>query len=284
MATQPRACSSALVDVFYRPIERVYMAMLRWSMRHRWVIVLACAGGARLAACPLGKAVHEGLRPRRRSGRSSRSTCARPRARASQSTALIGRAHGARDPRAHPGRELHTLMTIGDTDQRTPNKASIYVRLIDPEERAQTSIELMASVRNEIVATPAQGPAHRRLARSTPSTAASPPRRCSTASTGPDLDKLRRVRRQASCDELKKVPGAVDVDTNLVVGKPELQVSIDREKAADLGVQVADVAQTLQLLVGGLKVSTYAENGEDYDVRARAERPTARGDGRACRW
>ncbi|MHB1846098.1 MAG: efflux RND transporter permease subunit, partial [Deltaproteobacteria bacterium] len=71
----------------------------------------------------------------------------------------------------------------------------------------------------------------------------------------------------------KKVPGAVDVDTNLVLGKPELDVSIDREKAADLGVQVADIAGTLQLLVGGLKVSTYAESGEDYDVRARADLP-----------
>src|SRR6185369_16621053 len=71
---------------------------------------------------------------------------------------------------------------------------------------------------------------------------------------------------------LKKVPGAVDVDSNLVVGKPELQVSIDREKAADLGVQVSDIAQTLQLLVGGLKVSSYAEAGEDYDIRARADK------------
>ncbi len=30
-----------LVDAFYRPIERVYMAMLRWVMRHRWVVVVA---------------------------------------------------------------------------------------------------------------------------------------------------------------------------------------------------------------------------------------------------
>ena len=67
------------------------------------------------------------------------------------------------------------------------------------------------------------------------------------------------------------MPGAVDVDTTLVVGKPELQVSIDREKAADLGVQVADIAQTLQLLVGGLKVSTYAERRRGLR-RARARR------------
>jgi HAE1 family hydrophobic/amphiphilic exporter-1 len=88
---------------------------------------------------------------------------------------------------------------------------------------------------------------------------------------GPDLEKLAEYSAKMAA-ELKKVPGAVDVDTNLVVGKPELQVSIDREKAADLGVQVADIAQTLQLLVGGLKISSYAEKGEDYDVRARAER------------
>jgi multidrug efflux pump subunit AcrB len=46
-------------------------------------------------------------------------------------------------------------------------------------------------------------------------------------------------------------------------------VYIDRDRAAVLGVQVADIAQTLQLLVGGQKVSTYAEAGEQYDIRLR---------------
>src|SRR5262249_34903056 len=88
---------------------------------------------------------------------------------------------------------------------------------------------------------------------------------------GPDLGKLAEYSQKIIA-QLKKVPGAVDVDTNFVVGKPELQVHIDREKAADLGVQVSDIAMTLQLLVGGLKISDYGENGENYDVRARAER------------
>jgi multidrug efflux pump subunit AcrB len=51
-----------------------------------------------------------------------------------------------------------------------------------------------------------------------------------------------------------------------------VRVHILRDRAADLGVQVSDITNTLQLLVGGLKVSTYEENGEDYDVRVRAER------------
>ena len=71
---------------------------------------------------------------------------------------------------------------------------------------------------------------------------------------------------------MRKIPGAVDVSSNLVTGKPEVSVQIDREKAADLGVSVADVAAALQLLVGGVKVSTYEEAGQQYEVRVRAER------------
>src|SRR5262249_30718613 len=71
---------------------------------------------------------------------------------------------------------------------------------------------------------------------------------------------------------MKKVPGAVDVSTPLIGGKPELGVVIDRERAADLGVNVADIAATLRLLVGGAKVSSYEEGGAQFEVHARAER------------
>jgi HAE1 family hydrophobic/amphiphilic exporter-1 len=69
---------------------------------------------------------------------------------------------------------------------------------------------------------------------------------------------------------LARVPGVVDVDTTLVLGKPELAVSLDRKKAAELGLQVADVANTLRAMVGGRKISTYNEGGEQYEVHARA--------------
>ena len=62
----------------------------------------------------------------------------------------------------------------------------------------------------------------------------------------------------------------VDVDSTLVLGKPELSVKLDRAKAADLGVQVADVASTLQTMVAGEKISTYNEDGEQYEVHVRA--------------
>jgi len=63
----------------------------------------------------------------------------------------------------------------------------------------------------------------------------------------------------------------VDADSNLVVGKPELGVRIDRAKAGDLGVRVQDLASTLNVLVGGLKVTDYYEGGEQYEVHLRAD-------------
>jgi multidrug efflux pump subunit AcrB len=57
----------------------------------------------------------------------------------------------------------------------------------------------------------------------------------------------------------------------MVVGKPEIGVYVDREVASDFGVRVADIANVLQMLVGGQKVSSYPEHGEQYEVRARAD-------------
>jgi multidrug efflux pump subunit AcrB len=86
---------------------------------------------------------------------------------------------------------------------------------------------------------------------------------------GPDLGKLEEYAAQMS-PEIKANPAVVDFDTNLITGKPEIQVSIDRDRAADLGVSVADVADTLRMLVAGVKASSFAEHGEEYDIRLRA--------------
>jgi HAE1 family hydrophobic/amphiphilic exporter-1 len=88
---------------------------------------------------------------------------------------------------------------------------------------------------------------------------------------GPDLEKLEEYSK-VLLERLKQVPGVVDADTNLISGKPELGVHIDRAKAADLGVRVQDVAATLNVLVAGQEVSSYYEGSEQYEVHVRAER------------
>jgi hydrophobic/amphiphilic exporter-1 (mainly G- bacteria), HAE1 family len=72
--------------------------------------------------------------------------------------------------------------------------------------------------------------------------------------------------------EFSKLSGIVDVDTTVEMGKPELKVFIDRDKAADLGVDVAAVAEVINLLISGeTNVTQYKDDqrGKRYDLRIR---------------
>ena len=253
-----------LVDVAYRPLERQYGRLLGFCMRHRWVVVLASLL-ALASTGPLAAKAKKGFLPV--DDRGQFEVLVRlPEGRSVASTQLIGE-RVARQLRQLP-EVTATLVTIGDDDQRTPNQARVYVKLTDPDQRKRTQEELKDIVRQQIL------PSLPRDLRTTiadvnefgggQSTA-----RIQYILVGDDLQRMEQANGHI-LERMRKIPGAVDVDSSLVVGKPELGVFIDRDRAADLGVQVADVARALQLLVGGQKVSTYADKGEEYDVRLRA--------------
>ncbi|MCI0411607.1 efflux RND transporter permease subunit [bacterium] len=88
---------------------------------------------------------------------------------------------------------------------------------------------------------------------------------------GPDLKELAARAEQLRV-ESQKLGGIVDADTTLKLDKPELRVHIDRERAADLGVNISDIASALRLMVGGdEEVSRFHDPvvNEDYDVQLR---------------
>jgi hydrophobic/amphiphilic exporter-1 (mainly G- bacteria), HAE1 family len=87
---------------------------------------------------------------------------------------------------------------------------------------------------------------------------------------GPDLRRLETLAAKMT-PVIKGDPAVVDFDTTLIPGRPEVRVAIDRDRAADLGVSVSDVADTLLAQIGGIKASTYSEAGEEYEVRMRAD-------------
>ncbi|MGQ0714659.1 MAG: efflux RND transporter permease subunit [Gemmatimonadaceae bacterium] len=67
------------------------------------------------------------------------------------------------------------------------------------------------------------------------------------------------------------IPGLMNVDTDLRVTKPELVVSLDRDRAEDLGVPARDIATTLQTLLGGRDVSRFTSENKLYDVILRLD-------------
>jgi HAE1 family hydrophobic/amphiphilic exporter-1 len=252
------------VDGFYLPIERTYIRLLTWVMKRRWVIVLASL--CTLGSCfPMVAAVPKGFQPENDLAEFEVSVRA-PEGTSLLDTRLISE-RIATEVRALPTVE-HTLLTIGGDQQQTQNLANIYVRLIDPKQREQTQLQVMDQVRRDVIAH------QRKDLRIQVSLSAQISTGQSTASVqysiyGPDLNRLEQYTGQI-LERFRKVRGAVDVDSNLIVGTPEVKVRVDRERAANLGVDIATVANTLQLLIGGLKVSTYQEGGEEYEVRARA--------------
>ncbi len=256
---------SKIVNVFYRPIERGYMALLGASLRHRWVIVAACA--ATMASCvPISRRVPSGFLPQDDQAQFEMSIRA-PEGTSAEETALIAE-RVAQDARALPG-VAHTVVTVSGGDQATRNLASIYVALVDPGARKTTQQQLMERARKEVLAKlPPE-------LRTSVGEVAAISTGASTAAiqyvvSGPDLEKLQEIEAQMS-PRIRQNPAVVDFDTNLIIGKPELRVSVDRDRAADLGVNVADVADTLLTQIGGIKASSYAERGEEYDVRVRAD-------------
>jgi HAE1 family hydrophobic/amphiphilic exporter-1 len=252
---------------FYAVIERTYMRLLDWSMAHRWVIgVLALL--VFVSTVPLGKAVNKNFLPVDDESQFQVNVRA-PEGASLQSTQTIMESIAARI-RKLPEIDT-TVVTIGDDPQVTQNLGAVYVRLKPVSKRKRNQFAVMAEVREKIL------PQYARLKLRT---GVGPVNAFGNGVNaeimywvgGPDLKKLEQAS-SVLLSKLKelKAAGVVDPDTNLITGKPELGVHIDRDKAADLGVHVQDIASTLNVLVGGLKVTDYYEGGEQYEVHMRAE-------------
>jgi multidrug efflux pump len=82
-----------------------------------------------------------------------------------------------------------------------------------------------------------------------------------------DLD--RRVN--ALIERARTFPGLSNMDSDLRLNKPQLRVDINREKAADLGIQVEAIGRTLETLLGGRQVTRFKREGKQYDVIVQLE-------------
>lgn len=253
-----------MTDAFYLPIERAYERALRWVMAHRWVAVVASL--AALGSCvPLAKAVPKGFLPKSDEAQFEINVRA-PEGTSLDSTQLTV------ERIAREVRELSevrsTLVTVGDDNARTANLGRIFARLSDPGERKDSQDQIMERVRRDITS---KLPKNLRVSVTEVSAFSNGQVQAAVqfAVTGPDFEVLSQ-QANALLAKMKAIPGAVDADSNLILGKPEVRVTVDRNRASDMGVQITDVASALQLFVGGLEVSNYVEGGELYEVRLRA--------------
>lgn len=148
------------------------------------------------------------------------------------------------------------------------NKGIMFVSMVPKSERKRTQQDIMNYLRGRFAQIPGMVAFPLDLTRTFGA------RRGATLEfsiAGPDLDTLARLTKTFT-QRMSTTPGIIDVDTDLELGRPEVRIYIDRNKAADLGIDVATIGQTIRVLIGGLDIVKFKSEGKRYDVTVRLVR------------
>ncbi|MGB0132485.1 efflux RND transporter permease subunit [Dokdonella sp.] len=88
---------------------------------------------------------------------------------------------------------------------------------------------------------------------------------------GPDYEELA-VWRDRMLARMDENPGLTNPDSDYKETQPQMRVNIDQARAADLGVSAQEIGRTLETMMGGRRVTTFVDGGEEYDVIMQAQR------------
>ncbi|MGI9035664.1 MAG: efflux RND transporter permease subunit [Pyrinomonadaceae bacterium] len=260
---------------FYSKIDGFYTWLLKLSMRFRWLVVGLCAIVV-ISIYPLYNYVGINFLP------DEDESLYQVTLRAPQGTSLAATQsileRLARDVREQiPG--VENTLAITGAGGGSPNSGFVYVRLVPIAERKFSQTELINQTRAITKKYPKEYVIGVNGTSSIGASLGIGGRSGSSGIgffiSGPDMDKLDEYS-QKLVDRLKQDPNFRDADRSLDLSSPELQISIDRAKAADLGVSTGDIAQALNVMANGQKVSSYSEGTDQFDVYIQADEPFRR--------
>jgi len=259
-----------------------YLAVLRWSLHHRWAVVLGVVGcmASLSILVPLTQFTFMPQDDASEFEIALQTPEGSTLSRTAETCAEIDRRIKAIKIDGQLAL-IDTLVTIGETSGRVGKaegdvtKALIYCRLPQlgglvskalGKSRRWSQFEVMGRVRAVLADFPDVRAGVQLI-----STFSAGGRNADLQFNlvGPDLDKLGAYSAQM-IEKLRTHKGIVDVDTTIANRKPELQAHIDRAKASQFGLRVTDIAGALHTLVGGDIVGTYKESDDQYDVWLRA--------------
>ncbi|MCH2185635.1 efflux RND transporter permease subunit, partial [Myxococcota bacterium] len=158
-------------------------------------------------------------------------------------------------------REVFSIIALGIGTPGVVNEGMIMTELVPPDDRALTQAELVDEL----------GPQLREIAGVDAFTREPSPLRGFSSTPveiviqGPEIFELARLADEIKAEAQRT--GVFDgLYSDVYLNKPQLDVSIDRERANDLGMSTREIAETLQIMLGGLAVSNFKVEGETYDV------------------
>lgn len=160
------------------------------------------------------------------------------------------------------------FFTVGDGAQKNANEAAFYIGMTAKKDRDVNFLKIMAEAREAMIVA---APEVKHLSVSDVpwiSGGGFGAYLINYAIRGPDLAVLEDKANQVVA-KMRANPLYSDVKSSYDSGKPELQVHVNRARAADLGIPVRALAETVRTMVGGVKAGSFEEYGQRYDVRVR---------------
>ncbi|HVX67421.1 MAG TPA: efflux RND transporter permease subunit [Bryobacteraceae bacterium] len=242
-------------------LRTVVSGTLGWSLRHRWVVMVAATAAIFSSFAIFGK-LGSAFMPKADPGQFQVNYKASPSVSLDRSMEIARQIDAV--VRADAG-VAYTYTTIGGSGGQPVSEGAIFVRLKQRELRPHYSI-IQAALRERLQRFRAV-----RTAVVEADQFEADARPVQVVLRGAELKRLAPLAADL-LEEVRKVPGAADVDTSEEEPRPEMRIAVDRKAAGDLGLDLGTVASTVRGLVAGEVVSQYEDqDGDSYDVRLRVD-------------
>ena len=156
-----------------------------------------------------------------------------------------------------------TVTTINSGQAAGKIYGSVYVRLVDRKDRTRSINDMVLPLRQRLARIPGITITNIGV------TDLGGGKSLQFSVQGPDLAELERLSRVIT-PKLQAVPGLIDLDSTLKPDKPTVAISVKRDAASDVGLNVNALATSLRTMVAGTTVGNWrAPDGENYDVNVR---------------
>ncbi len=174
---------------------------------------------------------------------------------------------GAKIGEGKPIQRVNTRVPGGFGAGEEMHTGQAIVFLQEWSERDVTTAEVVEELRTELSAIPAI----RAVPRVRGGLVRSGGQPVSVVLGGPDYAELARWRDRM-LERMAANPGLRDADSDYKETRPQMRVDINFERAADLGVSTGEIGRTLETMMGSRRVTTFVEDGEEYEVMLQAQR------------
>ena len=253
------------LDKFFAGMVNLYRTLLRLALQHRWKVVLLTLVTV-MGSSWFFSQVKKEFVPEEDEGRFMvylktplGSSVDYTNSRLVEVEKIMGR---------HP--EIATYFTaIGLGQAGQVNQGFAFVRMQDRDKRSIRQQDTLKKLREEF----AQIPGVRAFPAPVPIVGGQRGDPLQFNLSGPNLDQVGALAKQLQ-QKLGATPGMGKIDLDMQLDLPELVMSLDRTRAADVGLTAQDVAFTLNMLTGGIDIAKYNDepgDGERYDIRIKAK-------------